>query len=80
MLSKTKPENKMSAEVRSPANFVQYPPPPIDPTLSPLVRFLCFDLCDAAVGGHNLLIPMHHGIFALDFFRCKFVLTGTHDA
>ncbi len=38
-------------EVRSPANFVQYLPPlPIGRASSPLVRFPCIDLRDAAAG------------------------------
>jgi hypothetical protein len=28
--------------------------------------------------GKNLLMSLHHAIFALVFFRCKLVLTGTH--
>jgi hypothetical protein len=37
-------------------------------------------LRNAAAGGQNLLMPLHCAIFALVFFCCKLVRTGTHDA
>ncbi len=73
----------MSAEVRSPANFVEYLPPPTHPPSAAhrvrSLRFPRIDSRDAAAGGQNLLMPLHRTILAWVFFLSKLVRSGTHD-
>jgi hypothetical protein len=59
--------------VRSPSIFLFFLPPPHTTIALDLAAFVFprGDSGDAAAGGQNLPMPLHHAIFALDFFASK---------